>query len=213
MFNKIDLSKAGLSILLTSVVSIGLGLVACQDKEKQNYGEETEISDVLLQKIEKGELVSKVICDDKIQVYNILGNLKTPLKIESPDKYFYTNYIFKIYLLADKSYTGSMTSKTFDAVSNAPIREAKVQNLTGVWIEKKDGLELLGLGRIRKVKVPAKTEDQKEKAAEKETSKIELVISSAANRELIKKATQLSIEQVAEGPEGQKISDICAPVQ
>lgn len=211
MLNKTDLNKAALSMLLTGVFTFALALVACQESNK-DYTEKDDSKDVVLLKIESGELLSKAVCTDKLQVYSILSNAKNPLKVESKDnKYYYTNFIFKIYLLPDKSFTGSLVSKVFDTHSGAPIHEAKTKTLNGVWVEKEGTIDLLGLGKIRKVKVEANSSETENKA-DSSTSKIELFISSTDDSSLVKKATQLFVDQAAKGPFEQDVADICQPV-
>ncbi len=222
MFNKEDLQTVFMSILLTGVIVLALGLVACQDSVKKAVEDSTEFRDADIQRIEleKGELLSKAVCTDNSQTYTVLTNIKNPLKIDSLDKSFYTSYVLKIYLLPDKTYSGSVTTKTFETASNSPVREAKVQSLKGIWIEKKALLELVGLGKIRKVKqaVPnseaKENETKDEKIAPKFVDKVELMISSLAQQSrLNKKITVLTSEPAQEGPDGQKLSEICAPVQ
>lgn len=227
MFNKEDLQTVFMSILLTGVIVFALSLMACQDNYKKQVEESAEFADVNMQKIEKGELISKAVCTESSKNYTILTNIKTPLKIESEDKYFYLSYTFKLYLLPDKTYSGSLTVKGFDTASNSPIQAPRTQALQGLWSEKNNMILLMGLGKIRKIKSPvpvtenpepqsaeAASADQVEKIEPKFVNKVELMIDSLVHQSsLNKKITELTIESASEGPNGQKLDEICAPVQ
>ncbi len=67
-----------------------------------------------------------------------VGN-RTYLKFESDEKDHYKIYIFKIYLLPDKTFSGEVTSKAFDSISDSPLvaasKESSLKRTTVLSIE------------------------------------------------------------------------------
>lgn len=206
MLNTVAYRIALSSIFLAAVTFFIGALLACQEKEKV---EETPLPEgVILQKLEKTEILSRSICTDKLKAFTILSNSKNPLKIMSDSGLYYSKHVYKIYLLPNMTFTGTRSSKNFESASDSAIEKNSTKQLDGIWLEKDNQLALSGLGKIRKVK-RLKPEQREEDVKE---VTLELVLNDFQEiNELTEeqRTIVLSIENSSVGPKEQKIEDIC----
>ncbi len=210
MLNTVAYRIALSSIFLAAVTFFIGALLACQEKAKI---EEVPLPEgVVLQKLDKAELLSRSICTDQLKAFTILSNSKNPLKIMSDSGLYYSKSVYKIYLLPNMTFTGTLSSKNYENGSDSALEETSTKKITGAWLENKSQLILTGLGKIRKVKRLAanqREEDVKE-------IKFELVLNdSFENIEAIpeeQRTTVVSIENSSVGPKEQKIEEICKPL-
>ena len=207
MFNTLAYRIALSSIFLAAVTFFIGALLACQEKAKVE--DEPLPEGVVLQKFEKTELISKSICTEQLKAFTILSNSKNALKIMADSGLYYTKYIYRIYLLPDKTFTGTLSSKNYESGSGSAIGKISIKKLAGIWIEKEGQLILTGLGKVRKVK--RLTANQREEEV-KEVN-FEIVLNdSFENMEEIpeeQRTTVLSIENSSVGPKEEKIEEIC----
>ncbi len=106
MLNTVAYRIALSSIFLAAVTFFIGALLACQEKAKI---EEVALPEgVVLQKLDKAELLSRSIWTDELKAFTILSNSKNPLKIMSDSGLYYSKSVYKIYLLPNMTFTGTL---------------------------------------------------------------------------------------------------------
>lgn len=209
MFNTLAY-RVAISSIFFAAVTIFLGaLLACQEDLKDEP--ESLPPGVVLQKVSTTELISKSICTDQLKAFTLLSNAANPLVDKSPDGLYHTKHVYRIYVLPNKTFTGTHSYKLFEASSGSAVEKANLVKLSGAWAEKDEQIILFGVGKLRRVKRLA----QNQRVEDVKESQIELVPNSLPNQktsdaETVKDiATVLTVENASVGPNDQKIEDIC----